>query len=333
MQKRTMIMAGLAAGILAALAGCKNEAPTAKEQAAEALMPIGVVQIVQHQALDEASRGIVDGLAERGYKDGVNIKLDIQNAQGDQSNLHNIVNRFISDKSRVIFAVATPAAQSAASATKTIPIVATAVTNFEIAKLAKSNEHPGGNVTGVSDINPVADQLKLLLELDPNVKAVAALYNSSEVNSEFQVGLLKKAAAELGVEVVDATVTNVNEIPQVVRNVVGRVQGIYVPTDNVIASALPAVMKVAVPAHLPVIAGEGEPVRGGALASIGVDYYELGKMTGRMGADILDGKAKPADMPIQSQVSDKVIVNMKTARAIGMTIPESVMKRAEKVGE
>lgn len=333
MQKRTILMAGLAAGILACLAGCRNEAPTPKQQAAEALMPIGVVQIVQHKALDEASRGIIDGLAERGYKDGVNIKFDIQNAQGDQSNLHNIVNRFIANKSRVIFAVATPAAQSAASATKSIPIVATAVTNFEIARLVKSNEHPGGNVTGVSDINPVADQLKFLLELDPGVKSVAALYNSSEVNSEFQVGLLKKAAAELGVDVVDATVTNVNEIPQVVRNVAGRVQGIYIPTDNVIASALPAVMKVAVAAHLPVIAGEGEPVRGGALASIGVDYYELGRMTGRMGADILDGKAVPADMSVQSQVSDKVIVNMKTAREIGLKVPESVLKRAEKVGE
>ena len=329
--RKKVVAAAIAAGLIAALVGCKDETVTTKQQDQMALMPIGVVQIVQHDALDASRKGIVDALAERGYKDGQNIKLDIQNAQGDQSNLHNIVNRFISNKDKVIFAIATPAAQSAASQTKDIPIVATAVTNFEVAKLVKSNEKPGGNVTGVSDINPVGAQLKLLLDMDPKVKTVAVMYNSSEINSEYQAKLLHEAAEKLGVKVVDATVTNVNEIAQVAQNLVGKVDAIYLPTDNVLASALPAVLKVAIAAKLPVIAGEGGMVREGCLASIAVDYYELGKMTGVMGADILDGKAKPADMPIQTQNADKIIINMKTAKAIGLEIPAAILEKATKV--
>ncbi len=329
--RKKVVAAAIAAGLIAALVGCKDEAVTTKQQDQMALMPIGIVQIVQHDALDASRKGIVDALAKRGYKDGQNIKLDIQNAQGDQSNLHNIVNRFISNKDKVIFAIATPSAQSAASQTKDIPIVATAVTNFEVAKLVKSNEKPGGNVTGVSDINPVGAQLKLLLDMDPKVKTVAVMYNSSEINSEYQAKLLREAAEKLGVKVVDATVTNVNEIAQVAQNLVGKVDAIYLPTDNVIASALPAVLKVAIAAKLPVIAGEGGMVREGCLASIAVDYYQLGEMTGEMGADILDGKAKPADMPIQTQNADKVIINMKTAKAIGLEIPAAILDKATKV--
>ena len=299
-------------------------------QAAE-VMPIGIVQLVEHDALDAANRGIVDGMAERGFKEGVNVKYDQQNAQADQSNLHNIATRFVKNKDKLIFAIATPAAQSVASATKKIPIVATAVTNFEVAKLVKSNKHPGGNITGVSDINPVADQLGLLLKLIPGAKTIGTIYNSSEINSAYQIDLLREAAKKHGVEVIEATVTNVNDIQQAVASIKGKVQGLYLPTDNVIASAVPALTKVANPAKLPIVAGEGGMVRAGCLASIAVDYYTLGKMTGHMGADILEGKAKPADMPIQIQSADKVLINMKVAKQIGLTIPEDILKNAEKV--
>ena len=319
---RRGLIAAAVAGALA-LAGCgdKGAAPAANTAAKADLTPIGIVQLVEHSALDAATRGIVDALAERGYKDGVNIKLDIQNAQGDQSNLHNIANRFVSNKDKVIFAVATPAAQAVATVAKDTPIVATAITDFVAAKLVKSDAAPGGNVTGVSDLG--------LMKLVPNAKTTGTIYNSSEINSAYQVDLLKKAAAERGVEVLEATVSNVNDIQQAVASLKDKVEGLYLPTDNVIASAVPALAKVVNPAKIPAVAGEMGMVGAGCLGSISVDYYELGKMTGQMGADILEGKKKPADTPVEHVKTGVPVFNMKTAEAIGLAIPEELKKGAK----
>lgn len=331
MAKHMMRAAALivSAAIAAGLTGCgEDKAATPKDAT---IMNIGIVQLVEHDALDAANRGIIDGMAKRGFKDGVNVKFDKQNAQADQSNLHNIATRFVSNKDKLIFAIATPAAQSVASVTKEIPIVATAVTNFEVARLVKSNKAPGGNVTGVSDINPVADQLALLLKLTPGAKAVGTIYNSSEINSAYQIELLREAAKAHKVDVVEATVSNVNDIQQAIASIKDKVQALYIPTDNVMASAIPALLKVTNPAKLPVVAGESGMVRAGALASIGVDYYTLGVMTGNMGADILEGKAQPATMPIQIQQATKVFINMKAAKEIGLDVPAELLKDADKI--
>lgn len=331
MAKHMMRAAALivSAAIAAGLTGCGEDKAAAPKEAA--MMNIGIVQLVEHDALDAANRGIIDGMAKRGFKDGVNVKFDKQNAQADQSNLHNIATRFVSNNDKLIFAIATPAAQSVASVTKEIPIVATAVTNFEVARLVKSNKAPGGNVTGVSDINPVADQLALLLKLTPGAKAVGTIYNSSEINSAYQIELLREAAKAHKVDVVEATVSNVNDIQQAIASIKDKVQALYIPTDNVMASAIPALLKVTNPAKLPVVAGESGMVRAGALASIGVDYYTLGVMTGNMGADILEGKAKPATMPIQVQQATKVLINMKAAKEIGLDVPDELLKDADKI--
>lgn len=330
--RRSLIAVAVAltgSAIVGGLSGCGKE--EAAQQGGKTLIPIGIVQLVEHEALDAANRGIVDALAERGYKEGVNVTIDRQNAQADQSNLQNIAARFVSNDSKILFAIATPAAQTLAAATKTTPIVATAVTNFEVAKLVASNEKPGGNVTGVSDINPVAEQFALLMKFAPDAKAIGTIYNSSEINSTYQIELLKKAASAAGVEVVEASVSSVNDIQQAVASLKGKVGGLYLPTDNIIASAVPVLMKSVFEAGIPTVAGEGGMVRAGILASIAVDYYTLGKMTGAMGADILDGKKKPADMPIQSQKAEKVLVNLKTAETMGIQIPEDILKTAETV--
>ena len=330
--RRSLIAVAVAltgSAIVGGLSGCGKE--EAAQQGGKTLIPIGIVQLVEHEALDAANRGIVDALAERGYKEGVNVTIDRQNAQADQSNLQNIAARFVSNDSKILFSIATPAAQTLAAATKTIPIVATAVTNFEVAKLVASNEKPGGNVTGVSDINPVAEQFALLMKFAPDAKAIGTIYNSSEINSTYQIELLKKAATAAGVEVVEASVSSVNDIQQAVASLKGKVGGLYLPTDNIIASAVPVLMKSVFEAGIPTVAGEGGMVRAGILASIAVDYYTLGKMTGAMGADILDGKKKPADMPIQSQKAEKVLVNLKTAETMGIQIPEDILKTAETV--
>lgn len=323
----------LAAGLMLTLAlgvmGCggdKKEAPKKAEK-----VNVGIVQLVEHAALDAANKGFVEGLASKGYKEGQNIAYDRQNAQADQSNLQNIAHRFVNNKVNLICAIATPAAQTVANVTSDIPIVATAVTDYKAAKLVKDNAKPGTNVTGTTDMNPVEQQLDLLLKLVPNAKSVGTIYCSSEVNSQLQIEILKKAAAAKGVTVKEATVSNVNDIQQAARSLVGKVQAIYVPTDNVLASAMPTLVSVTEEAKLPVICGEGGMVKAGGVATLGVDYYKLGFQAGEMAADILGGKSKPADMAIQAQKEFKAMVNLKEAEKIGLKVPEDVLKGAELV--
>ncbi|MGM9568627.1 MAG: ABC transporter substrate-binding protein [Phascolarctobacterium sp.] len=323
----------LAAGLMLTLAlgvvGCggdKKEAPKKAEK-----VNVGIVQLVEHAALDAANKGFVEGLASKGYKEGQNIAYDRQNAQADQSNLQNIAHRFVNNKVNLICAIATPAAQTVANVTSDIPIVATAVTDYKTAKLVKDNAKPGTNVTGTTDMNPVEQQLDLLLKIVPNAKSVGTIYCSSEVNSQLQVEILKKAAAGKNVTIKEATVSNVNDIQQAARSLIGKVQAIYVPTDNVLASAMPTLVSVTEEAKLPVICGEGGMVKAGGVATLGVDYYKLGFQAGEMAADILSGKSKPADMAIQAQKEFKAMVNLKEAEKIGLKVPEDVLKGAELV--
>lgn len=320
----------LAAGLMLTLAmgivGCGGDAKDGKK--AEKVN-VGIVQLVEHEALDAANKGFVDGLASKGYKEGQNIAFDKQNAQADQSNLQNIAHRFVNNKVDLICAIATPAAQTVANVTSDIPIVATAVTDYKMAKLVKDNDKPGTNVTGTTDMNPVADQLDLLVKLVPTAKTIGVIYCSSEVNSQLQVEILKKAAAAKGITVKEATVSTVNDIQQAAHSLVGSVQAIYVPTDNVLASAIPTLISVTDEAKLPVICGEGAHVRAGGLATLGIDYYKLGFQAGEMAADILSGKAKPAEMAIQAQKKFKPVINMKSAAKIGLTVPEELLKDAE----
>ena len=309
------------------LAGCgddKASAPTASAPSSNA-HKVGIVQLVEHPALDAANRGIVDALAKR----GVAVTIDQQNAQADQSNLANIAARFINHKTEVIFAIATPAAQVMANATDQTPIVATAVTDFEIAKLVKRNDHPGTNVTGASDMNPVAAQLDLIMKIVPSAKTIGTIYNSSEINSHRQIELFKEELARYPVKLVERTVSSVNDVQQTAQSMVGKVDAVYVPTDNILASSMPVLTKITMPAGIPVITGESGMLQGGGLATVGVDYYELGKIAGDMGADILQGKSKPADMPIRYQTTFKAKLNKKAADALGVKLPEDLVKTSE----
>ena len=289
---------------------------------------VGIVQLVEHSALDDANRGFVDGLKARGYEEGKNLTIDRQNAQADQSNLQNIVQRFISDKVDLICAIATPAVQSAANATKDIPVVGTAVTDYVSAKVVKSNDAPGGNVTGTSDLTPIAEQIDLLMKLYPNAKTIGTIYSSSEVNSEIQVKAMKEYAESKGLTVRVATISTVNDIQQAAQSIVNEVDVFYEPTDNVIASAMPTLTSVTDPAGKGVICGYVGGVTAGALATKGIDYYKLGVQTGNMAADILEGKAKPSDMKIETAHDLVVVINKKNAEKIGLTIPADVLSGA-----
>ena len=316
----------LAAGVFAGCGGSQQAGSSSGKT-----YKIGVVQLVEHNALDAANKGFVDGLKERGYEQGKNVEFDQQNAQADQSNLQNIAQRFVSGKMDLICAIATPAAQTVANATKDIPIVGTAITDYVGAKLAASNEKPGGNITGTSDMNPIKEQIDLLLKIKPDAKTIGTIYCSSEVNSEVQIKAMQEYAESKGLTVKVATISTVNDLQQAAQSLVGSVDAFYEPTDNIVASAMPTLVAITDPAKIPVICAEPNMVKAGGLATYGIDYYKLGVQSGYMAADILDGKAKPADMSIQLAKELKVTVNKADAARLGITLPEDVLKDADVV--
>ena len=313
---------------LGMLVGCGGEKKAATPEK-KAKVKVGIVQLVEHGALDAANKGFVDGMAANGYKENENVTYDRQNAQADQSNLQNIAQRFVSNKVDLICAIATPSAQTMANATKDIPIVGTAITDYAEAKLVASNKEPKGNVTGTTDMNPIAEQVDLMLKIMPQTKTVGAIYSSSEVNSQLQIRILKEILAAKNIKVVEATVSNVNDIQQAAQSLVGKVDAVYAPTDNVIASAMPTLVAVTDEAKIPVFCGEGGMIKAGGIATVGIDYYKLGVQTGAMAARILSGKEKPATMAIESQKEMQTIVNEAAAKKLGITIPADVLKAAQ----
>lgn len=282
---------------------------------------IGILQLVEHSALDQANKGFVDGLKEAGYEDGKNITIDYQNAQGEQANCVTISQKFINDKVDLILAIATPAAQAVANLTKDIPILITAVTDPADSKLVADNKMPGGNVTGTSDLTPVKEQMDLLKKLVPSAKNIGFLYSSSEQNSKFQIDMAKAKADELGLSYVDATVTTPNDLQQVVQSLIGKVDVIYVPTDNMVSAGMANVIGVTGPANIPVICGEAAMLNAGGLATYGIDYYELGKLTANQAVKILKGESKPADMPIEYIQNPVLEINTNAAKKLNITIP------------
>lgn len=285
---------------------------------------IGVVQLVEHPALDASYQGFADALAAAGYVDGENISIDYQNGQGEQANCQTIATQFASDKVDLVLAIATPAAQAAANVIKDIPILVTAVTDPESSSLVNSNEKPGGNVSGTSDLTPVAEQMELLKKLVPDAKTVAVLYTSSETNSVFQAELANEAAQKLGLQTIEATISASNEIQQVVESVLDKADAIYIPTDNTFANAMATVTLVTEPAGMPVIVGESGMVENGGLATVGIDYYKLGYQTGEMAVRILKDGAKTADMPIEYLKDTDLAINMEIAQSIGIEVPQEL---------
>ncbi len=318
--KKIIVAAMMAALCLTAVSAAPKKAKKSKEK----VLKIGVIQLVEHSALDANYKGFVDGLAEAGYVDGKNIKIDYQNAQGEQANCVTIAQKLINDKDDLIFAIATPAAQAVANLTQDIPVLISSVTDPESAKLVKSNNKPGTNVSGTSDLTPCAAQMELLKKIVPSAKTVGMLFCSSEQNSYFQIKLAEEACDKLGLKYVEATVSNSNEIQQVTQSLCGKVDVIYSPTDNMIAAGMALVAQVANENKIPTIVGEEGMVNAGGLATYGINYYELGKQTAKMAVEILRDGKKPADMPIQYLDTCDLKVNEDTAKKLGITIPANL---------
>ncbi|OUP06550.1 ABC transporter substrate-binding protein [Collinsella sp. An2] len=321
MKRLKMFTSALAVGALAVtLAACggQNTGSGSTSGADGDSYAIGVIQLTEHGALDQANEGFIAALDES----GISYTADQQNAQNDQSACQTIASKLVNDGDDLIFAIGTPAAQAVASATTDIPIVGSAITDYAESGLVASNEEPGGNVTGSSDLTPVADQIDLLQQILPDAKTVGLLYCSAEANSEIQIQMAEEALDEAGIAHERYTVSSSNEIQQVVESMVGKVDAIYAPTDNTIAAGMATVSMVANENKLPVIVGCDTMVEDGGLASYSINYYDLGHKAGEMALDILTKGSDPADMPIEYLSSDEctLIVNQETADALGIDV-------------
>lgn len=261
---------------------------------------IGVLQLMTHEALNEALKGFEDGLTELGYKDDVNLKIEVQNGEGDQVTLSQMAIQLVDNDPDLLLAIGTTAAQSLQAETTEIPIVGTAITDYVETKLVASNDNPGGNITGTTDGCPMDAQIDLLQKLAPNAKNVGIIYTSSEPNSEIQAKQAKAELIKRGLTPVIKTVAGKNEINDTMESFVGKVEAIYIPTDNNIASAMASVDLVATPNNIITVVGCNTMCGDGGTASMGVDYYKLGKQTAAMADKILKGDATADETPIES---------------------------------
>lgn len=320
--------------IISLFSGCsKTEVPVNNQDSktttpTNKMVEIGITQIVEHPALDSSRLGFIDALSSKGLKEGENLKIDFQNAQGDIPTAQTIAQNFASSKKDLIFAIATPTAQASYNATKDIPILITAVTDPVDAQLAKSLEEPGTNVTGTSDAAPMDKQFELLKMLIPDAKKVGILYNTSERNSEIQVEMSNKLAGQYGVEIVSSGITSTNEVPQVLDSLRGKIDVLYIPTDNLVASSMALISQKCMENNIPVIGSEKAHVEGGALATEGIDYYKLGFQTGLMAFEVLNGST-PENMPIETLKDTTLTINSDTAKKLNITIPQEIIDKAE----
>lgn len=296
-----------------------NEAETTGEKTADGKQfKIGVLQLVQHTALDAANKGFIKALDDA----GLNYTADQQNAAGDQSTCQTIASKLVNDGNDLILSIATPAAQAVAGATSDIPVLVTAVTDPAASDLVESNDAPGGNVSGTSDLTPVKEQIALLKQILPEAKTVGILYASAESNSEIQAKMAREAIEAAGMTAVDYTVSSSNEIQTVVTSMVGKVDAIYAPTDNTIAAGMTTVAMIANENGLPTICGEEGMVKAGGLATYGIDYYELGYLTGQQAVKILKDGEDISKMAIEYLPAEKckLSVNEDTAKALGIDV-------------
>lgn len=322
----------LALASVLVLASCSSGGDKEASSAQDAVKTIGIVQSAPHPALDAANQGFIKALEEKGYKDGEKIKIVSKNAQGDVANNDQITKKFASDKVDLILAIATQSAQASVNATKDIPILITAVTDPVEAKLVSSLEKPSGNVTGTSDRAPIKTQLEMVKKLKADAKKVGFIYNAGEANSVVQLKEAQKVCQNLGLELVEQTITSTNDVVQAMDSICKKVDVLYVPTDNTAVQAGPTIGKKGIEHKIPVISAEGSVVENGGLLSEGIDYTSLGYKTGLMAADILDGKSKPADMPIQLAEKFTLTINKDTLSKIGLQLPKELEEKATFIG-
>lgn len=324
----------------ALLVGCSNgsdESDNSEQQAdqtaVEETFDVGIIQLVEHPALDASRDGFIAALNDAGYTDGDKIKIDYQNGQNSRDTLNTISQKFVNDNVDLIFAIATPAAQSAAQQTSEIPVLITAVTDPVDAGIVNTMEKPGTNVSGTTDMNPIKEQLSLIKEINPDASKVGIIYNIGEANSEVQVEIAQSYSQELGFEFELVGITTSSEVKQAAESLVNKIDAFYVPTDNTVVSSIDSVLMVAEKNKIPVISGESDSVKSGCLMTYGLNYYELGYQTGQMAVKIIEDGTNPADMPVETQKNMTLTINLSAAEKMGVEIPQSLLDSADEIIE
>lgn len=317
------VLSRLFAGALTLLVALNAQADT---------RTVAITQIVEHPALDACRKGVKDELAAQGFKVGENLNWLYESAQGNPATAAQIAKKFAGEQPDVIVAITTPSAQTVAAATRGIPVVFSAVTDPLGAKLVKSLEKPGALITGTTDMLPLERHLELVKRIVPGAKRIGTLYNPGEANSVSLINRLKDVAKAQDIEVVEAVATKTSEILNAARSLVGKVDAIYLMTDNTVISAVEAVIQVGERNQIPVIAADTDTVKRGAVAAYGFNYYDVGRQTGRMVARILKGE-KPANIPVEGVEKLELYVNPKAARRMGITLDDSLIKEAKAIVE
>jgi putative ABC transport system substrate-binding protein len=285
-------------------------------------------QIVEHPALDSLRQGVKDELAAGGLQ----VLFHDHIAQGNIATANLIAKQIRGEQPDVVVGIATPTAQACAQTIREIPIIFAAVTDPVGAGLVQSLEHPGGNISGTSDMSPIDRQLELILQFLPTLKSLGVIYNSGEANSVTLVKVLRQEAEKRGIRIQEATVSNSAGVFPAAKSLIGRAEAVYIPTDNTVVSAFEAITQVGYQAKLPVFAADTDSVGRGAIAALAVDYYQMGRQTGEMVARVLKG-ANPGEMPVETLRQFQVHLNPGSAAKMGLEVPEALLKQADKIIE
>lgn len=313
----SILMAGL---LMAAMSGCSADNSDSGK------LQVGVVQITEHTSLDTIRQSFLDEMEALGYGED-KIEFDIQNAQGEQSNLSSICKKFVGDGVDLIVAIATPTAQTAAASTTDIPVIFSAVTDPVEAKLLTDPEHPDGNVTGTSDAIPVDEVMQLCRELTPDVQTIGFMYTTSEINSQVTVEKAMAEAEAMGYQTKLMTISEVSELQQAAQSLAEDVDAIYVPIDNTIAQAMQTLAQVGIDNQIPIYTGADSMVQDGGFATVGIEYTKLGQETAKMAAEVLEG-TPVSELPVVTMEEFGTFINPDTAEAIGIEIPQEIADSA-----
>lgn len=324
------VSATIAAALLAACSPTEKKADAAP--AAAEVKKVAITAIVEHPALDEVRRGVLDELKARGYEEGKNLSVDFQSAQGSTANAAQIAKKFVGDNPDAVVAIATPSAQAVVAATKTLPVVYAAVTDPVAAKLVPGWEASGTNVTGVSDELPLDPQIELMKKVVPSVKKVGYVYSSGEVNSTTVLEQLKAKLEPQGIELVTAPAQRSSDVLTAARSLNGKADVIYSSLDNNVVANYESMFKAAAEMKVPLVASDTSSVARGAVAALGVNYYEIGKQAGGSVAQILQG-TKAGDIPSARMEKLDLVLSKKNAAATGAVLSESLLKEAAEVQE
>ena len=324
----------------AVLTGCSQPAKedgsadttAATDGAATETKTVAITAIVEHPALDDVRKGVIDELKDEGFTEGDNLEINFQSAQGNTATAGQISKQFVADDPDVIVAIATPSAQSMAAATTSIPIVFSAVTDPVEAKLVPKLDGSGTNVTGASDALPYEPQIELMRQIIPNLKNVGYVYSPGEVNSTIILKNLKQQLTPMGINVIEAPAQRSNDIAMAARSLQGKVDMIYTSTDNNVVSAYESLFQAAKESKIPLIASDTSSVERGAVAALGVNYYDLGRETGKIVGKILNGE-KAGNIPVYTPQKLDLYVSPKNAQSQGVTLPQAVIDKAKEVVE